>query len=827
MKKFLSVSMAFLLLLLTMIPAFQYVYAESIITVDKLGEEPKKAINIVYDDSGSMVNGQEDNVTNESAYVATWAQAKYSLEVLIAMMNDDDILNIYCMSDAGGVSKTIKGKDKDGGVSDIHSNMKTGDYSQKTPIQTLKSAYDGLNDSSYDEYERWLVILTDGAFTVSNTDGAEVNKSEVEKLIYLYGSKLNNHLIYIPIGSSANDYSGDTYKTFKATSGEEILNKIEEAAEYIYGGRDKLPDSLINPNGSINLGVSMRKIIIFAQGQGVEIDSISRGKITDNISVKYTDPDDAVNYNGGKITFQGNEDKIKTDESLQGIVVTIEPNGDCIEPGQFNIGFGEIAPKEYAVYFEPAVKAYYSLEKDGVEYLLSESKTSEGSLNPGTYKLTAYIADAFQKDGDIPRNVSDAIEIQDIAFNVILSGSGIEGGKQEFSSDELKNGAVVHLQRGDIQCDASASILSGKYNVDTDDLTNAFAGIKVKDTYRLEVDYEIPTASILSFKFKKTNFILHSMKKLKNEKDLIKAVVSCYDTDGNKVDISDEQWSKVNAQTLKLYFNDNIIYDENSFNFHTENGCGIFYLKPQYYRENDKESKKKTTHSNHIHRKRMCNVRSEVYIDVSDSLAFSTLGSTPEQKSSSYEIALGMWHTIIPLFIFFWILFCIVKKRLPKVKSGQLLNNECYTYEMNRRGKWEWVKAEDYLYNQPSTVYIEKKMNTVLFPFIPQKGEIKLGSGFPKLKIEATEVFGKRSKVKLLNNPSSFEAINGKTTLAEDSQHIAIKGVNITKEFLESKKKKKFEFSTSQSLITFGGNDGGVFRRYSLIFKRKKKGNKK
>ena len=77
-----------------------------------------------------------------------------------------------------------------------------------------------------------------------------------------------------------------------------------------------------------------------------------------------------------------------------------------------------------------------------VEYLSSDAQTSEGSLNPGTYKLTAYIGDAYQKsDKGKPIDVSAAEEIQDISFDVVLTGSGVVGGRQEFSYDQLKNGA--------------------------------------------------------------------------------------------------------------------------------------------------------------------------------------------------------------------------------------------------------------------------------------------------------------------------------------------------------------------------------------------------
>lgn len=70
-----------------------------------------------------------------------------------------------------------------------------------------------------------------------------------------------------------------------------------------------------------------------------------------------------------------------------------------------------------------------------------------------------------------------------------------------------------------------------------------------------------------------------------------------------------------------------------------------------------------------MHGKRLCNVRTELYIDVSDSLAYSTLGTPLAQKSAVYEISLCMWHTIIFLIVFFWIFFCIFKKGCQRLRQ--------------------------------------------------------------------------------------------------------------------------------------------------------------
>ncbi len=56
---------------------------------------PARIIHLVYDDSGSMIADPE---TKYKTYVDTWCQAKYAMEVLTAMLDENDKLNVYYMS---------------------------------------------------------------------------------------------------------------------------------------------------------------------------------------------------------------------------------------------------------------------------------------------------------------------------------------------------------------------------------------------------------------------------------------------------------------------------------------------------------------------------------------------------------------------------------------------------------------------------------------------------------------------------------------------------------------------------------------------------------
>ena len=63
---------------------------------------PSRVLNVVYDDSGSML-------INGDTWVDTWCQAKYAMEVFAALLEEKDTLNIFPMStnsSSGSAAKT-------------------------------------------------------------------------------------------------------------------------------------------------------------------------------------------------------------------------------------------------------------------------------------------------------------------------------------------------------------------------------------------------------------------------------------------------------------------------------------------------------------------------------------------------------------------------------------------------------------------------------------------------------------------------------------------------------------------------------------------------
>ena len=128
---------------------------------------PSRTINLVYDDSGSMIR-------QGNAYVDTWCQAKYALEVVAAMLDERDTLNVYYMSDydtgtQSGPRITLRGGGGQASVDRIHSTITSFG---NTPFNAVRRAHADLKKARSDE--RWLVVLTDGAFEDGRMESREV-----------------------------------------------------------------------------------------------------------------------------------------------------------------------------------------------------------------------------------------------------------------------------------------------------------------------------------------------------------------------------------------------------------------------------------------------------------------------------------------------------------------------------------------------------------------------------------------------------------------------------------------------------------------------------
>ena len=319
-----------------------------------------KIINVVYDDSRSMY------LNNETR----WCQAKYAMEVFCAMMGKDDTMNIFAMNRSEVL--TIKGNDPNR-VEKVHAM--TSMYSG-TPFSTVTKAGNALRNED-PSYERWLVILTDGSF--DNT-----TQSTVQATLDGYnGSGIKT--VYLAIGNDAVELNGDPSSgayAEKASSTSEILSKVTSIANQIFEHQVLSSSFVANSGGEtlLNIDIPTDQIVVFAQGEGATVGSLSL-----NVRTIAPTSSHSVKHSGDVMPL--NNEDIKVDTSLHGIVVTYDAGDTPFESGQFSISVSNATTVEY--YYRPGVTVNCELRLNGKEVQASDK------LYAGDYEVALNFINPF------------------------------------------------------------------------------------------------------------------------------------------------------------------------------------------------------------------------------------------------------------------------------------------------------------------------------------------------------------------------------------------------------------------------------------------------
>ena len=318
-------------------------------------EEEKRRIHVVFDDSGSM--GEDYR----------WYRAVYALEVFASMLGEEDEMKVYPL-DSGVKTLEINGKDENR-VEKIHqwARKHTGG---STPFEPVISAANELISTKGIYAERWLVILTDGAF--SNKKGIENNISE------WYSNGLKT--IYLAIGRGARSIRSDTGKDFfsySASSSNAILKNVRDIANRIFQ-RLILPSSHISQKGDIytlNVDVPTSSIIVFAQGENVKIGDLYANGAKQQASeiVKVVSQSKNNNFGDPDASLKGAVSIYKTSKTrpFSATIYTIDVSG----------------AREVEFYYDPAVEVDCKLTQ-GVTVI---SKGSE--IYEGTYTVSGSFID--------------------------------------------------------------------------------------------------------------------------------------------------------------------------------------------------------------------------------------------------------------------------------------------------------------------------------------------------------------------------------------------------------------------------------------------------
>lgn len=410
----LAVSMLTLLLVLGALPL------TAPATVTAATEEDSsvsRLINVVYDDSSSMLINQS----------TAWSEAKYSLMILSAMMQENDIMNVYFMSDfysdnhqnyktdADPRLSNLSGADinKLNNINKIHNEES---FTYGTPLCSVEKAYEDLKNDSGNYDERHLIVLTDGA-TFSTVTNNIATASDMDA-IFSDAATDGIKVTYLAIGGDTlcPKENTDNVKVFTATpntkpdANDSILKRVQEISKHIFQ-RHEDPDGF--SNNKLTLPFPVSEIVVFAQGENVAVNA----DIKDTIKVEVSASMTAEDANSATTNSDYNPADIRVADGLGGLVAIFKPTANGYIPeGDYDL---DIQATTYAVYYKPALDVVLNLTDE--DNLPVESGTE---IDMGTYQADYYLT---YPQGH-PQH-GQAISKNDLGFDVEYTLAVTTGGK--------------------------------------------------------------------------------------------------------------------------------------------------------------------------------------------------------------------------------------------------------------------------------------------------------------------------------------------------------------------------------------------------------------
>ena len=380
MKKFNKVFYRISSLLLTLLMVLN-VFAIIPLTANAAKKTEKSyEIAIVFDNSGSMYENQGKS----------WCRAKYAMEIFASMLNYDngDKLWIYPMwevtngkpqnGDVGSYEAIPITKKED--IDKITNLYTTRPYG--TPLAPVYEAHEYMKTSK--ATEKWILVLTDGEFNSEQRDGGS---SVID------AATLKNKLISVATDGIKVQYLGfgqasaltpDESKNFyaKKSTDTSLKDDLIEICNSIFQ-RAALPANRLSGN-TLNIeDLSMRNLIVFAQGTNAKISSMTNPsgkdvKITLDSGQRKFSTIKAATYEDAGI-----------DNTLAGQVVSFDES----EAGKYTLNYSGADKVE--IFYEPNVKLKVEF-KDASGKVVDGSK---GEIEAGVYTVTSSIIDSVtEKD---------------------------------------------------------------------------------------------------------------------------------------------------------------------------------------------------------------------------------------------------------------------------------------------------------------------------------------------------------------------------------------------------------------------------------------------
>ena len=387
---------------------------------------PSRVVNLVYDDSGSMI------VDDKGGKVDTWCQAKYAMEVLAAMLSENDTMNVYVMSDfETGTSNDprviLKGTDgTKTNVKKIHNMVTTAG---NTPFNAVRKAEKDLKSVKADE--KWLVILTDGEFE----DGA-IGQRETDD--FLSDKPDDIKVMYLGMGPDAGSITKKEKQNIyyvKAEKNKDILKKITDVGKRVFN-RDRLD---VNANSkTVSFDVPMKELIVFVQGEKASINGI---KNRSGKNIKSTGSPVTVRYSEKAAS---NYNDIIVDKTLRGSIATFQGS---FPAGKYTVDAEGAQTIE--VYYKPDVEITANLKKGKKEV------TDLSNLEAGDYTVNFKLVES-----GTGKKAKNSKLLGDVRFQAEVTNNG------KLHKKKYSDGDTITIEEGPLTIDATAQYL-GYHTVET------------------------------------------------------------------------------------------------------------------------------------------------------------------------------------------------------------------------------------------------------------------------------------------------------------------------------------------------------------------------
>ena len=310
-----------------------------------------KAIHVVYDDSASMIR-------DGGVYHDRWGQAKYAMEVFAAMLEENDTMRVYYMSDfdtsvrGGNINApprvTMLGSESV--VARVEKIHDTVTQAANTPFDAALKAYEDIKSETADE--KWLVVLTDGEF--NRLHGADASV-DADSFYSQFVNESDVKIMHFAMGDIAATITPYTNRIFfeQSRNDNEILGEITHICNQIFN-RNVL--RFTNQDRyEFSFDIPMMELLVFAQGANVNINGISGDGTygpNETVNVRYSEIA-ADNYRG--------DPNVIVSRNLVGIISSIQN----IPKGDYRLDI--MGAETVEIYYKPVVNLDIKLFQNDVE----------------------------------------------------------------------------------------------------------------------------------------------------------------------------------------------------------------------------------------------------------------------------------------------------------------------------------------------------------------------------------------------------------------------------------------------------------------------------